>query len=51
MNVFFLAIQEIKGTFEKNVLDLDLQMKEKEEIRKLKEELQKSSGEGDIIII
>ena len=52
MNVFFLAIQEIKSTFEKNVLDLGLQLKEKdEEIRKLKEELQKSSDEGDIIII
>ena len=49
MNVFFLAIQEIKSTFEKN---LDLQMKEKdEEIRNLKEEFQKSSEEGDIIII
>ena len=52
MNVFLLAIQEIKSTFEKYVLDLDLQLKEKEEeIRKLKEELQKSSEEGDIIII
>ena len=49
MKFFLLAIQEIKSTFEKN---LDLQLKEKdEEIRKLKTELQKSSEEGDIIII
>ena len=49
MNVFFLAIQEIKSTFEK---DLGLQLEEKdEEIRKLKEELQKSSEEGDIPVV